>query len=70
MTAMCGLSANKLGAFRARAIPQFQVTMRRCAMFLSRSVLAMIRSAIVIASAMAALQCREDRPPQMTNFVP
>jgi hypothetical protein len=32
---MSGLSANKLGAFRARAMPQFQVTMRRCAMFLS-----------------------------------
>jgi hypothetical protein len=25
---MSGLSANKLGAFRARAIAQFQVTMR------------------------------------------
>jgi hypothetical protein len=35
MTAMSGLRASRLGAFRARAIPQFQVTMRRCAMFLS-----------------------------------
>src|SRR5580700_6041358 len=29
-TAMSGLSANRLGAFRPRAIPQFQVTMRMC----------------------------------------
>jgi hypothetical protein len=35
MTAISGLSAKKLGAFRARAIAQFQVTMRRRAMFLS-----------------------------------
>ena len=29
------LSANRVDAFRARAMPQFQVTMRRRAMFLS-----------------------------------
>src|ERR1700730_5970535 len=32
---MSGFRANRLCAFRARAMPQFQVTMRRCAMFLS-----------------------------------
>lgn len=35
MTAISGLSANRLGAFPARAMQQFHVTMRRCAMLLS-----------------------------------
>src|SRR5260370_8765515 len=36
---MSGLVVKGLGAFRARALPQFQVTMRKCTMFLSLTIM-------------------------------
>lgn len=67
MTAISGLSANRRGAFRARDMQQFHVTMRRCAMILSLAddTGATARGVAVIAASPVLFQAQSRTPHQI-----